>query len=110
MTCLNIYENKKNTYLDTAAHCSSEGITFIPMVVEAHSGAWGPAATKVWLKLGKAISLVSGESTAVESLRVRQNLGLTLHRETARAILRRSPTPVEIGSGESAHVLLQNFQ
>ena len=109
MTCLTIYENKKNTYLDTAAHCSSEGINFIPMVVEAHSGAWGPAATKVWLKLGKAISLVSGESTAVESLRVRQNLGLTLHRETARAILRRSPTPVEIGRGESAQVLLQNY-
>ena len=64
------------------------------MVVEAHSGAWGKEATKVWLKLGKAISLVSGESTAVEALRALQNLGLTLHRETARAILSRSPVCV----------------
>ena len=55
----------------------------IPMVVEAHSGDWGPAATKIWLKLGKDILLVSGESTAVEVLRARQNLGLALHRETA---------------------------
>ena len=76
------------------------------MVMEAHSGAWGPTASKVWLKLGKAISLVSGDSTAVESLRVQQNLGLTLHRETARAILRRSPVPFETEGGERAQALL----
>ena len=76
------------------------------MVIEAHSGAWGPAAAKVWLKLGKAISLVSGESTAVEALRARQNLGLTLHRETARAILRRSPVRCETESRDAAQALL----
>ena len=76
------------------------------MVVEAHSGAWGPAAAKVWLKLGKAISLVSGESTSIETLRARQNLGLTLHRETARAILRRSRVQAETEGGEAAQVLL----
>ena len=106
LSCLTSYEHAKNSFLDTAAHCASEGIAFIPMVVEAHSGAWGPAATKVWLKLGKAISLVSGESTAVEALRARQNLGLTLHRETARAILRRSPVLVETEDRDAAHVLL----
>ena len=90
-SCLTSYENFKNTYLDTANHCASEGISFLPMVVEAHSGAWGPTATKVWLRLSKAVSLVSGEPTAVEALRARQNLGLTLHRETARAIIRRLP-------------------
>ena len=89
-SCLISYENFKNSFLETATHCASEGIQFIPMVVEAHSGAWGPNATKVWLRLGKAISLMSGESVALEALRARQNLGLILHRETARAILRRS--------------------
>ena len=78
----------------------------LPMVVEAHSGAWGPAAAKVWLKLGKAIALVSGESTSVEALRARQNLGLTLHRETARAILRRSPVCVESEGIDAAQALL----
>ena len=103
---LKSYEQIKNSYLDTATHCSSEGITFLPMIVEAHSGAWGPIPTKVWLKLGKAISLISGESTAVEILRARQNLGLILHRETARAILRRSPVCVEPGGREAAQALL----
>ena len=76
------------------------------MVLEAHSGAWGPAATKVWLRLGKAISLVSGESAAVEALRARQNLGLTLHRETARAIIRRSPVCFASESRNKAQSLL----
>ena len=75
------------------------------MVVEAHSGAWGPAASKVWLKLGKAVALMSGESTAVEALRAQQNLGLTLHRETARAILRRSLVFDETGGGNAAQAL-----
>ena len=107
-SCLITYERFKNTFLDTAAHCASEGMAFVPMVVEAHSGAWGPAATKVWLRLGKAISLVSGESTAVEALRALQNLGLTMHRETARAILRRTPAHVETGGRDAAQALLCN--
>ena len=104
-SCLSTYEHYKNSFLDTAAHCSSEGIAFLPMVVEAHSGAWGPAASKVWLKLGKAVALMSGESTAVEALRARQNLGLTLHCETARAILRRSPVFDETEGGNAAQAL-----
>ena len=51
----------------------------------------GSKGYQVWLRMGKAISMLSGESVALETLRARQNLGLTLHRETARAILRRSP-------------------
>ena len=105
-SCLKSYESIKKSFLDTATHCASEGISFIPMVVEAHSGAWGPSATKVWMKLGKAISLISGESIDVEALRARQNLGLTLHRETARAILCRSPVLVESEGGEAAQALL----
>ena len=105
-SCLTSYEQYKNSYLDTANHCASEGISFLPMVVEAHSGAWGPTAAKVWLKLSKAISLVSGESTAVETLRARQNLALTLHRETARSILRRSPTTLQRDDRDRAKALL----
>ena len=99
----------KNTYLDTVAHCASEGISFIPMVTEAHSGAWGPTASKVWLKLGKALSLATGETTALETLRVRQNLGLALHRETARAIYRRFPDNFEGSGKEAAKNLLSSM-
>ena len=105
-SCLAAYERFKNSFLDTASHCASEGIAFIPMVVEAHSGAWGPAAAKVWLRLGRAVSLISGDSTAAEALKALQNLGLTVHRETARAILRRSPVHVGTASGDAARALL----
>ena len=100
------YEHNKRTFLDTAAHCASEGMAFVPMVVEAHSGAWGPAATKVWLRLGKAVSLVSGESIAVEALKALQNLGLTLHCKTARAILCRTAVHVGIEGRDAALALL----
>ena len=63
------------------------------MVMEAHSGGWGAAARKVWSKLAKGIALVSGDPVAIEAIRALQSLGLTLHRETARAILRRVPDP-----------------
>ena len=106
MSCLRSYEHTKNTFLDTANHCASEGISFVPMIIEAHSGAWGPAAAKVWLKLGKSMSMFTGESISIETLRARQNLGLTLHRESARAILRRSPVIVESEVRESAQALL----
>ena len=76
------------------------------MVAEAHSGAWGPRATKVWVRLGKALSILSGESAALEALQVRQNLGLSLHRETARAILRRSPSYITTADREAANTLL----
>eukprot|EP00660_Eupelagonema_oceanica_P019577 gene19577-biopygen5141 len=41
------YEARKRAHLDTAAHCKDEGILFIPMVMEACGGAWGPAARSV---------------------------------------------------------------
>ena len=33
-----LYEGKKRAFLDTAAHCSQEGFSFVPMVVESHGG------------------------------------------------------------------------
>ena len=89
----------------------------MPIVVEAHSWTWGPATTKVWLSLDKAMSLMSSESIAVEAFRARQNLGLTLHRETTeqscigrhfvlilRVKMRDRPFPVQkICTGEKTY-------
>ena len=44
------YETKKREYLRTADCLREEGVQFIPMVVEAHSGSWGVAANKFWKK------------------------------------------------------------
>ena len=108
LSCLTSYEHHKKTFLDTAKHCANEGIVFLPLVMEAHSGAWGPTATKVLLRLGKSISMVSGESTALEALRARQNLGLVLQRETACAVLRRSPVLAMTDDQDSAYNLLSS--
>merc|ERR1712215_205236 len=88
-SCLTAYEHYKNNYLNTAELCARNAITFVPMVIEAHSGGGGPTATKVWSRMGRAIALISGEYSAVEALRIGQNLGLDHHRENARAMLRR---------------------
>ena len=106
LSCLTAYEEFKRSYQNTDQMCANNGITFVPMVFEAHSGGWGPAATKVWLRLSRAISLISGESTAVEVLRAKQIMGLTLQRETVRAILRRFPPKNISQDREAARSLL----
>ena len=108
LPCLTAYEDYKSSHLNTSQICAENGITFVPMVMEAHSGGWGPAATKVWSRLSRAISLVSGEPAAVEALRLKQNLGLTLQRETARAILRRFPLQNASQDREAARALLDS--
>ena len=85
------YEDTKNEYLDTRRHCLSEGVGFTPMVVEACGGGWGPAANDFWWKLAKTTALATGERPAVVEGHLRQALGVTLHRENARAILKRRP-------------------
>ena len=83
------YEAFKRTYKDTADVCANQGFTFTPMVVEAHSGAWSPSARQVWDRCAKAQSSAWNENGEASSLRIAQRLAFALHRENARAILRR---------------------
>ena len=85
------YENFKRTHLNTEDKCKEEGITFIPIICEADGGGWGPAAHKVWSVLAKQKAILAGEQDSTIVSRLLQSLGLILHRENARAILRRSP-------------------
>ena len=84
------YEEFKRTHLDTEFHCREEGFTFIPVVCEADGGGWGPAAHRVWSELAKHKSVMTGEQVSIIVGRLLQSLSLILHRENARAILRRS--------------------
>ena len=61
------------------------------MICEADGGGWGPAAHKVWSELAKHKALASGEQDSTIVSRLLQSLGLILHKENARAILRRYP-------------------
>ena len=86
-----LYEAKKRTYLDTETLCQDEGIQFIPLICEANGGGWGPAAQVVWKELAKQKSSMTGESQSITTSHLLQSLSLILHKENARAILRRSP-------------------
>ena len=83
------YEDYKKSYLDTERQCVQEGFSFTPMVVEAVGGAWGPAANKIFFHLAKEKSMFTGENEKKLLLELHQLLGIILHRENARAVLRR---------------------
>ena len=83
------YEDRKRSYLNTEAICQEEGISFIPIICEADGGGWGPTAHRVWSVLAKNKSVRSGEQVSTTIAHLLQSLGLILHRENARSILRR---------------------
>ena len=84
------YEHFKRSYLNTEQKCHENGITFIPLIMEAHGGGWGSAATAVWNQVAKYKSTISGDTVSTSAMLISQSMGLILHRENARAILRRS--------------------
>ena len=88
------YEQFKRSHLDTEASCREQGITFIPVICEADGGGWGPEGHKVWSELAKHKSVITGEHSSIIVTRLLQSLGLILHRENARSILRRYPSSI----------------
>ncbi len=85
------YEDFKSSYQDTKSQCQSQGFSFIPMVMEAVGGGWGKMARCVWSELAKTSALATGELETEKTcaIMLRQRLSMTLHRENARACLRR---------------------
>ena len=85
------YEGYKCSHNDTQADCQAQGISFIPMIVEAVGGGWGKMARCVWSELAKNSVLASGELATEDTsaTMLLQRLSMTLHRENARACLRR---------------------
>ena len=81
----------KCSYKDTKVLCQNQGITFIPMVMEAVGGGWGKVARGVWSELAKVSALANGELETECScaIQLRQRLSMVLHRENARSCLRR---------------------
>ena len=88
-SCLTFYEDFQHNHLDTERLCNEDGFNFMPMVCEALGGAWSPSAVKILNKLAKSKSLLTGEPVALLRKQLYQKLGVILHRENARATLRR---------------------
>ena len=59
------------------------------MVVEAHSGGLGKEMRQIMDAVAKSISATQPKSNESASLRVAQRVSITLHRENARAIVKR---------------------
>jgi len=96
------YEDFKREYMDTQQLCHESGISFIPLIAEADGGGWGPEAHKVFHELAKLKCSITGELESTEATRILQSLNLVLHKENARAVLRRRP----ISNGSSQSTLL----
>ena len=73
----------------TEALCKANKIDFRPMVIEAHSGAWSRSARQVLDYIARNIACRTGESVDLCNLRLAQRLSISLHRDNARAILKR---------------------
>ena len=94
------YEHAKRSFKDTDQSCETQGFRFVPMIAEAHSGAWSPLARKVLDGISQKAATAASTFVTPEfaSLRFAQRLSITLHREHARAIARRMSVP-----GTSVH-------
>ena len=85
------YEDFKENFKSTSTQCQQSGLLFIPMIMEASGGGWGKTARGVWSELAKTSALATGELTTENScgFQLQQRLAMCLHRENARACLRR---------------------
>ena len=85
------YEDLKCSYQETRTRCLEQGFSFYPMIVEAAGGSWSRTARSVWTELAKSSALANGELESPSSCGVllQQRLSMVLHRENARACLRR---------------------
>ena len=88
---LSKYEDFKCSFKDTRSLCEAQGFSFVPMILEATGGGWGKMARCVWSELAKNSALATGELSSEQScaIELRQRISMTLHRENARACLRR---------------------
>jgi hypothetical protein len=84
------YEAFKRSHGDTEAACKAQGFTFTPLVFEASGGSWSSLARRTldWVARQGAAARLEDPDRA--SLRMAQRISVTLHRENARAVLKRA--------------------
>jgi len=89
------YEEHKRQDRDTEQQCEAQGFRLAPFILEAHSGAMGPEASKMVRELGSRIAARSGIDHGVAVSELAMRIQTTLQRETARATLRRLASSVD---------------
>ena len=76
-------ESRKKAFLGTPSQCAQLGISFCPLVVEAVGGGWYDVASES--------NRCSPVRRSDASFKIAQRIACALHRENARAILKRAP-------------------
>jgi hypothetical protein len=84
------YEQAKREYKQTNTLCSEAGFRFVPMVVEAHGGGFSKTVRGMIDWIAVQAAAIHHECPSKVSLKIAQRMSCILHRETARAILRRT--------------------
>ena len=95
------YEEFKKTYKNALQQCLGQGFDFTPFIFEAHSGSWSLTARRVLDRLASQQKHLERTTVEDPSLRIAQRISISLHRENARAVLRRVADPVQPGLGSS---------
>ena len=95
MWAIKAYEDAKRSFrpngaeLPTEEACRVAGFSFVPMVMEAHGGGWGAGARAVIASIARCVAAARNIEPAAASLEIAQRISIALHRESARAILKR---------------------
>ena len=84
-------ETRKRVFIDTASQCSRAGIHFCPLVIEAVGGGWSEALRSVVSWIASESNRNSSVGHSDTSFKIAQRISCALHRENARAILKRAP-------------------
>eukprot|EP00435_Cladocopium_sp_Y103_P044109 s1901_g12.t1 len=82
------YARQKETHLNTAQACASQGVAFVPMAVET-SGHWDAGAARVLRHIAMAVAARTGEDADGIHNTFVQELCVVVHSFRARAALRR---------------------
>ena len=80
------YEQVKRDFQGIHQECAAQSLQFSPVVFESHSGAWSPAARKIFDSMTQRAASTSSSAAPPEaqSLRFAQRSSVTLHRANAR--------------------------
>ena len=84
------YEEFKRSYKNTDQVCEQQGFSFIPMILESHGGSWSSTARNILARVATGQSSAWNEDGEEASLRIAQRMSVALHRENARAVLKRT--------------------
>ena len=85
------YDDFKRGYLDTETQCAARNLDFLPFVMEAHSGGVGKSARRICSHIAKIGSARESEDIFETTSTMFRRITISLHRENARAVLRRLP-------------------